>query len=468
MRYFPTFFDLQDKPVLLVGGGTAAARKLRLLLKAGAKVTVVAPEVTAEIAVLARGTVVWQARPFRASDLAGKALAIAASGVEVVERAVSEAALAQGLPVNVVDRPALSSFITPAIVERDPLVIGISSGGTSPVLARRLRAQIEALLPAGLGRLARFAGSFRGAVAANIHGHGARRRFWERVFDGPIAQHLLAGKEAKACEAMLALVNGPAGRNRGNDRGQVRIVGAGPGDPDLLTLKALRALQWADVIFHDNLIGPEVLDLARRDAELVHVGKSKGHHAKTQAEINALIAGAALAGRRVVRLKGGDPFVFGRGGEELDYLRARGIRAEVVPGVTAAAGCAAAAGIPLTHRGIAQAVTFVTGHAAKGAPELDWVALADPRHSLAIYMGVSTAGSIARHLIDAGAEPERPVAVVENGTRADQKIAIGRLGDLEKLLQDHDIAGPAVILVGAVVRLAETEELAPPLCAAAG
>ena len=454
--------------MLLVGGGKAAACKLHLLLKAGAKVTVVAREVTAEIAALAPETVVWQARDFKESDLAGAVLVIAASGIEAVDRAVSVAALARGLPVNVVDRPALSSFIMPAIVDRDPVVIGISSSGTSPVLARRLREQIEALLPTGLGRLARFAEAFRGAVAANISGFNARRRFWERLFDGPIAQRLLAGEEAKAREAMLSLINGPVGRNRGNESGQVQIVGAGPGDPDLLTLKALRALQRADVIFYDNLIGPGVLDMARRDAERVCVGKLKAYHTKTQDQINALIAGAALAGRRVVRLKGGDPFLFGRGGEELDYLRARGIRVEVVPGITAAAGCAAVAGIPLTHRGIAQAVTFITGHAADGEPDLNWAALADPRQSLAIYMGVSTAGSIARHLIAAGAEPSRPVAVVENGTRTDQKIAIGCLGEMETLLQDHDITGPAVILVGEVVRLVDSAELDAPPRAAAG
>ncbi|MGF1610466.1 MAG: uroporphyrinogen-III C-methyltransferase [Kiloniellales bacterium] len=266
---------------------------------------------------------------------------------------------------------------------------------------------------------------------------------------------------------MLTLVNGPAARQP-ND-GIVYIVGAGPGDPDLLTLRALRLIQDADVIFHDKLVAPEILDYARRDAERVYVGKSKGNHAKSQDQINALMAAAALAGKRVVRLKGGDPFVFGRGGEEAAYLRERGVAVEVVPGITAATGCAAAADIPLTYRGLAQAVTFVTGHAAAegqggGEPDLDWAALARGRQTLAIYMGVSTAGSIARRLIEAGAEPGRPAAIIENGTRPEQRVVSGRLADLERLVARYGITGPALIVVGEVVSLANIETL-PALAA---
>ena len=383
MRYYPTFFDLKGRRALLVGGGETAARKLRLLLKAEASVTLVAPEATAEVAGLAEaGRIDWQRRAFRPEDLDGVALVHAASDDAESDRAVAEAASAAGLPVNVVDDPESSSFIMPAIIDRDPIVIGISSGGTAPVLARRLRERIEALLPARLGQLAQFAERFREAVKATQPA-AARRGFWERVFDGPIARQVLAGDEHGAREAMISLINRPAARDESHATGAVHIVGAGPGDPDLLTLKALRLIQDADVILYDKLVGPEIIELARRDAERIYVGKTKGNHSLPQERINALIAERAEAGQRVVRLKGGDPFVFGRGGEELLSLRARGIEAEVVPGITAAAACAAASGIPLTHRGLARGVSLVTGHAEDGEPDLDWPALADGRQTLA-------------------------------------------------------------------------------------
>lgn len=464
MRYFPAFFDLNGRRVLIVGGGESAARKLRLLCKAKAWVTVVAPEAAPEIADLAEaGEIAWIARAFEAGDVLGQDLVVGATGLSPVDEDVAKAARTAGRPVNVVDRPDLSSFITPAIVDRDPIVIGISSGGSAPVLARRIRARIESLLPAGIGRLADFAESFRGAVAATVAPAG-RKRFWERFFDGPVAEAVLKGDERGARERMLALVNSPAARER--EAGIVHIVGAGPGDPDLLTFRAMRLIQDADVIFYDKLVGPEIVDYARRDAERVYVGKTKGNHSKSQDDINALMAEAAAAGRRVVRLKGGDPFVFGRGGEEADYLRGLGHAVEVVPGITAATGCAAAADIPLTFRGVAQAVTFVTGHAADGEPDLDWAALSDPRQTLVIYMGVSTAGTIAARLIEHGVEPARPVAVIENGTRADQKVVKGSLGALEALVQRNAIAGPAVIVVGDVVKLAGGDAL-PQLARAA-
>ena len=464
MRYFPAFFDLNGRRVLIVGGGESAARKLRLLRKAKAWVTVVAPEAAREIADLAEaGEIAWIARAFEAGDVLGQDLVVGATGLSPVDEDVAKAARTAGRPVNVVDRPDLSSFITPAIVDRDPIVIGISSGGSAPVLARRIRARIESLLPAGIGRLADFAESFRGAVAATVAPAG-RKRFWERFFDGPVAEAVLKGDERGARERMLALVNSPAARER--EAGIVHIVGAGPGDPDLLTFRAMRLIQDADVIFYDKLVGPEIVDYARRDAERVYVGKTKGNHSKSQDDINALMAEAAAAGRRVVRLKGGDPFVFGRGGEEADYLRGLGHAVEVVPGITAATGCAAAADIPLTFRGVAQAVTFVTGHAADGEPDLDWAALSDPRQTLVIYMGVSTAGTIAARLIEHGVEPARPVAVIENGTRADQKVVKGSLGALEALVQRNAIAGPAVIVVGDVVKLAGGDAL-PQLARAA-
>ena len=464
MRYFPAFFDLNGRRALIVGGGESAARKLRLLRKAKAWVTVVAPEAAPEIADLAEtGEIAWITRAFEAGDVLGQDLVVGATGLSPVDAAVAKAAGTAGRPVNVVDRPDLSSFITPAIVDRDPIVIGISSGGSAPVLARRIRARIESLLPAGIGRLADFAESFRGAVAATVAPAG-RKRFWERFFDGPVAEAVLKGDERGARERMLAQVNSPAARER--EAGIVHIVGAGPGDPDLLTFRAMRLIQDADAIFYDKLVGPEIVDYARRDAERVYVGKTKGNHSKSQDEINALMAEAAAAGKRVVRLKGGDPFVFGRGGEEADYLRGLGHAVEVVPGITAATGCAAAADIPLTFRGVAQAVTFVTGHAADGEPDLDWAALSDPRQTLVIYMGVSTAGTIAARLIEHGVEPARPAAVIENGTRADQKVVKGSLGTLDALVRRNAIAGPAVIVVGDVVKLAGGDAL-PQLARAA-
>ncbi len=458
MRYFPAFHDLSTHPSLVVGGGELAARKLRLLLKAGAGAVVVAPTAGAEIRELARdGAVTWHRRAFAAGDIAGCGLVISATGLPAVDETVAQAAADLGIPVNVVDRPDLSSFITPAIIDRDPLVIGICSGGDAPILARDLRARIESLLPANLGRLARFAGAFRSAVTAKITEATQRRRFWEHFFRGPIAEKVLAGDEVGAREAMLGLINGRAVQKP--SAGSVAIVGAGPGDPDLLTFKAMRRLQEADVVLYDKLIGPDIIDYARRDAERIYVGKTKANHSKTQDDINALMAEHALAGKRVVRLKGGDPFVFGRGGEEMDYLQERGVAVEVVPGVTAAAGCAAAVGIPLTLRGTAQAVTFLTGHASDGEPDLDWSNLANGKQTLAVYMGISTGGTVARRLIEHGLPAATPVAIIENGTRPEQRIVTGRLEELPHRLQDAGITGPALIIIGEVARKALEAEL---------
>ena len=454
MNYFPAFFDLKDRPVLLVGGGEAAARRLRLLQKAGARVTLVAPRVREEIAAaIGEGKIAAVRRGFVSGDVNGQAIVFAATGLPAVDERVAEAARTAGVPVNVADHAGLSSFIVPAIVERDPVVIGISTGGAAPVLASRLREAIERLLPARLGRLANFADSFRTAVKATVPGAAARLRFWDRFFDGPVADQVLAGNDRGAREKMLTLVNGRAAAEP--PRGGVAIVGAGPGDPDLLTLRALRLIQRADIVIYDKLVGPGVLDLARRDAERIYVGKSKGDHSKSQDEINALIAGQAQAGRRVVRLKGGDPFIFGRGGEELEYLQRRGIAVEVVPGITAALGCAAAAGIPLTHRDHAQAVTFATGQGKDGEPELDWATLARLKQTLVIYMGVGAAGRIAARLIDNGLDAATPVAVIENGTLPTQRALYGRLSELNSLVRQSGIAGPALIVIGSVTALAE-------------
>lgn len=454
MDYLPIFLDVADRPVLLVGAGDAAARKVRLIRKAGGAVRVVAPEACEEVRELAdSGALEWRRRAFRADDVEGAAAVYAATGDEAIDRAVSEAAQAAGIPVNAVDRPDLSTFITPALVDRAPVIVAVGSAGTAPVLARNVRLKIEAMLPRRLGRLASFADNFRGAVKAMIPEPLARLRFWDRFFDGPIADAVLAGDEGRAREGMLQAVN-RAGSN-GVEPGRVYIVGAGPGDPELLTLRAAKLLQQADAIVYDDLVDPEVLELARRDADRLYVGKRRGRHSHSQDEINRLLVGHAQAGRRVVRLKGGDPFVFGRGGEELDALRAAGIAAEVVPGITAASGCAAASGMPLTHREHASAVTFLTGRGSGGEPDVDWRAFAHPRHTLAVYMGVHAAPRIAERLIEAGRAPATPVAVIENGTRRDERILTTTLTDLAAAIARDGIAGPALIVVGEVARYAE-------------
>ncbi|MFQ5953603.1 MAG: siroheme synthase CysG [Kiloniellales bacterium] len=461
MRYFPTFLDLRRRRCLVVGGGAQAARRARLMLKAQAAVTVVAEAPGEEIADLAAGgAVTLIRRGFAAADVAGHVVVLAADGEDADHRAVSAAARAAGIPVNVADRPQLSSFVMPAIVDRDPVVVAISTGGASPVLARALRARIEAVLPSRLGRLARFAASFRDAVKALVPYAAARRRLWERVLDGPVAEAVLRGDEPRAREKMLRLVNSGGAAQEGD--GAVYIVGTGPGDPDLLTFRALRLMQQADVVIHDRLIGPDILDYVRRDADRIYVGKSKSNHTKTQDQINALMVRHARAGKRVLRLKGGDPFIFGRGGEEWEHLRRAGIEVEVVPGITAATGCAAAAGIPLTHRDFGRSMTFLSGHSKAGAPEPDWAALAGAGQTLVIYMGVSTAGVIARRLIEHGMDPATPAAIIENGTRPDEKRVLGSLMGLDRMVAEAAIDGPALILIGEAVRLGEDWREAQP------
>ena len=452
MRQFPVFFTVQDRPVLIAGGGEAAARKLRLLLKADARVTVVAPDATDEILDLVEaGDIDWQARAFQPEDLTGIILAYGATGIDAVDRQVSDAARRAGVPVNVVDRPELSDFITPAIIDRAPITVAVSSGGTAPVLARGVKAAIERLLHPNLGALALFAERFRGAVKAVVPAGRTRLRFWDAFFDGPIAARVLAGDETGAAEDMLSYVN-----RRGREQdGIVHIVGAGPGAADLITLRGQRLLEQADVIVHDRLVGDGVLDLARRDAARIDVGKAPGRHPVPQNEINDILIAEARLGKRVVRLKGGDPFVFGRGGEELQALNAAGIRAEVVPGITAATACAAATGIPLTHRGHASAVTFVTGHKGDGdAPDVDWAALARSGATLAVYMGIGGAGVIANDLSRHGLA-DTPVAVIENGTRPDQRVFTGHVHGLDALVRTNGITGPALIVIGDVAALAD-------------
>ena len=391
MRYLPIFRNVSGRPCLVVGGGPVAQRKAEMLLRAGARVTVVAPHATAALRAWRKsGRIDLIAREFMPDDVSGGALVFAATGRADVDAAVSAAALRADVAVCVVDAPALSDFIMPSIVDRSPVIVAVSTGGAAPVLARQIRAAIEALLPADLGRLADAAERLRAAVRARIPSFSDRRRFWDGFFRNWRVGALIARGAAAGAQPDAALMD------RAMAPGHVAIVGAGPGDPDLLTLKALQRLQDADVIIYDRLIGDRVLDYARRDAERIYVGKAPGRHSYGQAEICALLAHHALDGKRVVRLKGGDPFIFGRGGEERAWLLARGIAVEVVPGITAAAGCAAEAGIPLTHRGASQSVTYLTGASGGTVPDYDWDALARLSGTLVFYMGVGTAAAIAR------------------------------------------------------------------------
>jgi len=453
MRYLPLFKNVRGRPCLVVGGGQVAQRKIRMLLRAKAAVTVVAPDATGDIRGWHKtGRIVWMERGFDPDDVKDRLLVFSATGDTAVDKAVSSAARAAGVPVGVVDSPALSDFITPAIVDRSPLVVAVSSGGAAPVLARQIRATVEALLPANLGQLANAADRLRAEVRDRIPAIDARRRFWTGFFRNWRSDGLLARKGAPSAidsSAIDRFLTGPA------QAGRVAIVGAGPGDPDLLTLKALQFLQDADVIIHDRLVGPGVLDYARRDAETIYVGKAPGKHSHSQDEINALLAYHAGLGKQVVRLKGGDPFIFGRGGEERAYLVERGIEVTIVPGITAAAGCAAEAGIPLTHRGAAQSVTYLTGASAGDVPDYDWPALARTGGTLVIYMGVGTADTFAARLIDNGLAAATPVAVIENGTLPNQRTVTGTLGKLGALVRSHDVRSPALLLIGEVVAQAD-------------
>ncbi len=454
MDYLPICMRLAGQPVLVVGGGAVAARKVDLLLRAGARVTVVAPRLERELAERhERGALRHHARPFQAPDVAGMALVVAATDEAAVNAAVSRAARARGIPVNVVDDPEASSFVMPAIVDRSPILVAVTSGGRAPVLARLLRARLEAWIPAGYGRLARLAGRFRALVQQRLPSLAARRRFWEDVFEGPIAEQALAGDEAGAEAAMTRLLTAAA--QAPAPQGEVYLVGAGPGDPDLLTFRALRLMQKADVVLYDRLVAPAILDRVRRDAERIYVGKRRAHHALRQEEINDLLIELARAGKRVLRLKGGDPFLFGRGGEEIERLAAAGIPFQVVPGITAASGCAAYAGIPLTHRDYAQSVAFVTGHTQDGAVDLDWPALARPQQTVVFYMGLANAEAISRQLVAHGRAPQTPVAVVSQGTTPAQRVWTTTLAELPRLVAEAGVRAPSLIIVGEVVRLRE-------------
>jgi uroporphyrin-III C-methyltransferase/precorrin-2 dehydrogenase/sirohydrochlorin ferrochelatase len=450
MDFLPIFLDIREQPCLVVGGGEVAARKCSLLLRAGARVTVLAPELSAAFdADLAAARIAHRAARFREEDLDGVAVAIAATSDEAENRAVAAAARARRIPVNVVDQPALCSFILPSIIERAPLVVAVSSGGASPVLARLLRARLESLIPAGYGRLAALAGAFRDRVKARFK-PPERRRFWERVLQGPIAELVFSGRDGEARKALQEALEDTRLAFGG---GEVSLVGAGPGDPDLLTFRALRLMQQADVVVYDRLVSRPILDLVRLEAERIYAGKERAQHALPQEDINHLLVRLAREGKRVVRLKGGDPFIFGRGGEEIDTLAAEGIPFQVVPGITAAAGCASYAGIPLTHRDYAQSVVFVTGHMQNGSMNLNWAALAQPRQTIVFYMGLLGVEVLCRELAAHGLPATTPAALVQAGTTPQQRVLTGTLETLPGIVRQGGVKAPTLIIIGEVVTL---------------
>ena len=453
MQALPIFMNISQRLCVVIGAGEVAARKVTMLLRAQASVTVYAPEICPTLADLVEaGRIRYQQARFADEQLSGACLVIAATNDLQVNTAVSLAAKANNIPVNVVDAPALCTFTMASIVERSPIVIAISSEGNAPVLARYLRSKIETMLPAGYGRIAAIAGEFRDKVKSKYATSQARRIFWEGVLQGPIVERILAGQEAAARKGLDQLLTVDTASQQ---HGEVYLVGGGPGDPDLLTFRALRLMQQCDVCVYDKLVSPEVLDLVRRDAELIYVGKSRDQHTLPQEEINQLLARLALAGKRVLRLKGGDPFIFGRGGEEIETLMQQGVPFQVVPGITAANGVSSYAGIPLTHRDYAQACLFITGHLKNGVLDLDWAAMARPQQTVVIYMGLVGLEQICQQLMAHGVAADMPAAVIQQGTTQHQRVVSANLSDLASQVAAAKMKAPCLTIIGQVVQLRE-------------
>ena len=445
MNFLPIFFNIRDHKTLVVGGGATAARKAALLLRAGAKVTVVAPELKSKF-----DNIEYHQDYFEPKYLQDCRLVIAATNDKKVNEQVSKLAQQQNIPVNVVDQPDLCSFIMPAIIDRSPIQIAVSTGGASPVLARLLRARIEAMIPSGYGKLATFVASFRDKVKQSL-AFPARRPFWEKVLQGNIAEMVFSGNTSAANKALEDLLANT--KQSKPEYGEVYLVGGGPGDPDLLTFRALRLMQQADVVLYDRLVSAEVLDMVRRDAELIYVGKQPTNHPVPQEEINQLLIRLAKEGKRVLRLKGGDPFLFGRGGEEIETLMEQGIAFQVVPAVTAAIGSSAYAGIPLTHRDYAQSCTFVTGHLKDNSIDLNWQALVQPQQTVVIYMGLNNLASICSELIKHGMSKDKPIALIQKATTSEQRVLVGTLETLPAIVEEQNIKLSSIIIIGDVVKL---------------
>lgn len=451
MDYFPLFLKLKQQDCLVIGAGAIAARKIELLAKAGAVITVIAIKISPSVADMQEqfGLIIKQKR-FDKTDVKKFTLVVSATNNSTTNLLVAETATELNIPVNVVDNPALCSFIFPAIIDRSPVVAAISSGGSSPVLARLLRAKIESIIPPAYGQLAQFAEKFRPMVKEKIKHPSQRRIFWENVLQGGIAELVFSGNKKEAENLIKKLIS----KNNASDNiGQIYLIGAGPGDPDLLTFRALRLMQQADVVVYDRLVSAEILELARRDSEKIYVGKQRQNHHLPQESINELLANLAKQGKRVVRLKGGDPFIFGRGGEEIETLMQQGINFQVVPGITAASGCASYAGIPLTHRDHAQSCTFVTGHLKDGSVDLNWEQLAAPNQTIVFYMGLAGLEKICQSLIEYGCLESHPIAIIQQGTTSNQRVITGTLKSLPQSVVKKGIRAPTLIIVGTVVLL---------------
>jgi uroporphyrin-III C-methyltransferase/precorrin-2 dehydrogenase/sirohydrochlorin ferrochelatase len=452
MKHLPAFLNLKDRPVLVVGGGAMASRRTAMAQRAGAMVSVVAPKLSNDFNYCAPITHI--ARTFDAHDLTGVSLVyIACDEDPDYETLVAEIVQTQGVLVNVADRSDISSFIMPSIVDRSPLVVAISSGGEAPILARMLRAKLESLIPAALGKLASLAGEYREQVKETISDTTRRLRFWEDVANGEVAENMLSGKSGLAKLKIEELLAMALSDKDIAPRGEVYLVGSGPGDPDLLTFKAMRLMQQADVVLHDRLVSDGVLELVRRDADRIYVGKKQGEHSMRQEDISRTLVRLAREGKRVLRLKSGDPFMFGRGGEEIEMLAQEGVSFQVVPGISAGNGCAAYSGIPLTHRDHAQACVFVTGHAKDGKVNLNWQALVQPNQTVVVYMGLVSIVQVIGELMAHGADPKLPVAIVDKGTRLDQNVVTGTLENIASIAAHAKLEGPAIVIIGTVVSL---------------
>ncbi|PCI45048.1 MAG: uroporphyrinogen-III C-methyltransferase [Moraxellaceae bacterium] len=454
MDYLPLFLKLEGKRCLVVGAGEVAVRKASLVLKAGGTVEVVSPQCCAAMAQLVadNDALSYRNSVYTATDLDGAQLVIAATDHREVNEAVSTDAHQANVLVNVVDQPNLCSFILPAVIDRSPVVVAVSSGGNSPVLARTIRTKLESLIPSAYGKLAELVGEFREDAKKRFSSINERRHFWESVLDGPVAELVFAGDMDKA-KQMLEEQFATEQDLIKPGVGEVYLVGGGPGDPDLLTFRALRLMQKSDVILYDRLVAPEIVDLCRRDARRIYVGKARDKHSVPQQEINQMLVDLARQGHRVCRLKGGDPFIFGRGGEEIDLLSQCGIPFQVVPGITAASGCASYAGIPLTHRDYSQSVQFITGHLQPGAKELDWSGLVRERQTLVFYMGLLGLEKICQRLIEHHMLPETPVALIERGTTPEQKVYVGTLNSMPEQIKQIHVKPPTLIIIGDVVKL---------------
>lgn len=450
MDFLPIFLNLKGQPCLVVGGGDIAARKASLLLEADGAVTVVSPKLSGQMAQYVKeGRVEHLEATFDTSHLDGMKLIIAATDDSGVNEQVSAEAQRRSIPVNVVDNPDLCSFIMPSIIDRSPVQIAVSTGGASPVLARILRAHLESTIPAAYGRLASMVNGFRDKVKARFGDVNSRRNFWEGVLQGDVAELVFAGKDEQAREELESAID----KGENSNAGEVYLIGGGPGDPDLLTFRALRLMQQADVIVHDRLISKEVLNLTRRDADRIYVGKERNQHTVPQEDINQLLVDLAKQGKRVCRLKGGDPFVFGRGGEEIETLSENGVSFQVVPGITAALGTSAYAGIPLTHRDYSQSVVFVTGHLKDGSTDLNWQGLAQPNQTIVFYMGLKGLPTICKKLIEHGLPEDLPIALVQQATTPRQRVFTGTLATIAEDVAGQEIKPPTLIIVGNVVKL---------------